>query len=277
MKKRLILVFVFLFVFTLVGCGKKKPSDKQLIGFTIYEKSNTIGESQVFQKLNDIDINGVYTSDDYSFVSVKSDSLFDVKTDTSKLQGDLISPTSICLFITANYYQSQTVNYKLFLYEIYLLSDGTYSVELKTDIQLSSEVGDTNVANYSFESIKNDLNYVFTYKISFQKIAAPKNVIIKEFDESNQLINLSFVNIEENEYRASRECAYILVEEYTIFINENDEEDRTIEYTLITPKSQKKSLNFRLLNENNRVINFQLSFLFKEDIEEQESRSVKSK
>lgn len=257
----------------MMGCGKKKDSDKQLIGFTIFEKSNTIGESQIFDKLNDIDINGVYASDDYSFVSIKGESLFDVKTDTSKLQGDMITPDSICLFINANYYQAQSFNYKMFLYEIFLLNDGKYSVELKTDIQLSSEVGDTNVINFSSESYKGGLSYVFTYKISFQKIETPKEVIVKEFDENNQLIMSNIINQETNEYRVSKDCRYVIIEEKTFLITDENIEENNTDYTFLTEKSQKKNYTFKTLNENNRIINFQVNFLFPKDVLELETKS----
>ena len=273
MKKRFILIVILIFLFSLVGCGKKKESEKQLIGFTIYEKTNTIGQSQTFAKLSDIEINGVYASDDYSFVSIQGDSLFDVKTDTSKLQGDLITPDSICLFINANYYQSQNVNYKLFLYEIYRLVDGTYSVELRTDVNLSSEIGDSIIANYSSEAIKNELNYVFTYKINFQKIETPKSIVVKEFDVNNQLLSQTELTQNDNEYKVSNDCAYVIIEENTYYLDIDETEINKIEYTFLTANSQKKNYNFKQLNENNRVVNFQVNFLFPNDIEDLEKRS----
>ncbi len=267
MNKKFILLLILVVCFTLVGCGKKKNSEKQLIGFTIYEKSNTIGESQKFDKLNDIEINGIYASDDYSFVSVKGDSLFDTKTDTSKLQGDMITLNSVCLFITANYYQSQNVNYKLFLYEIYMLEDGSYLVQYKADVNLSSEVGDTQTLTFANEAIKNDLNYVFTYKINFIKIATPQSILVKEFNENNEIILETELTTDISEYRASKDCSYILVEEYNVFLDENDEEKKSIDYTLITEKTQKKNYTFKLLNEANRVVNFQVTFAFKDEVE----------
>lgn len=267
MNKKFILLLILVVCFTLVGCGKKKNSEKQLIGFTIYEKSNTIGESQKFDKLNDIEINGIYASDDYSFVSVKGDSLFDTKTDTSKLQGDMITLNSVCLFITANYYQSQNVNYKLFLYEIYMLEDGSYLVQYKADVNLSSEVGDTQTLTFANEAVKNDLNYVFTYKINFIKIATPQSILVKEFNENNEIILETELTTDISEYRASKDCSYILIEEYNVFLDENDEETRSIDYTLITEKTQKKNYTFKLLNEANRVVNFQVTFAFKDEVE----------
>ncbi len=267
MNKKFILLLILVVCFTLVGCGKKKNSEKQLIGFTIYEKSNTIGESQKFDKLNDIEINGIYASDDYSFVSVKGDSLFDTKTDTSKLQGDMITLNSVCLFITANYYQSQNVNYKLFLYEIYMLEDGSYLVQYKADVNLSSEVGDTQTLTFASEAVKNDLNYVFTYKINFIKIATPQSILVKEFNENNEIILETELTTDVSEYRASKDCSYILIEEYNVFLDENDEEKKSIDYTLITEKTQKKNYTFKLLNEANRVVNFQVTFAFKDEVE----------
>lgn len=265
MKKKLftlLILFVALFLF---GCKNREDSDKQLIGFTIYEKTNTIGVEQIFNNLNDIEINGVYASDDYSFVSVKDNSFFEVKTDLSRLQGDLITPDSICLFITCNYYQSQNVNYKLFLYEIYALSDGRYSVEYKDDIQLSSEIGDSILISHSNEAIKDELNYVFSYKISVSKIPTPHGVIVKEFDAENKVISETEISSETTNYMVSKDAAYVIVEEKNSIIGENDQVEEKTLYTLLTDSSAKKSYSFKVLNENNRIINFELRFKFPGD------------
>ena len=268
MKKTYIFIFITFLISLLIlsGCKNKTDNEKQLIGFTLYEKTNPIGVSQTYKSLNEVEINGVYASDDYSYLSIQGDSFFDVKTDSSKLQGDLINKDSVCLFITSNYYQSQNVNYKLFLYEIFLLPNGKYSIEYKTDIQLSSEVGDLATINYKYESLKDDLNYVFTYRINIQKIATPTQVLIKEFNDKNEIINVKSVTSEANEYYISDSASYVLIEEYSILINELDEEEKMINYTLLTQTTPKKNYVFRMLNENNRVINFQVTFLFPQDI-----------
>ena len=104
------------------GCSSNKPNDeKQLIGFTIYEKNTQIGKSQKVNNLNDI-TNGFYTTRDHTATSFIGESYFNIKIDTSTLPGDLITPESNCLFVNASYYQAYTVNYKLFIYS-YLFND----------------------------------------------------------------------------------------------------------------------------------------------------------
>ena len=264
--KKYIYLLLLVFVILLAGCKNNVDSEKQLIGFTLYEKNNPYGISETINSLNDIEINGVYASDDYSYVSIQGESFFDVKTDLSKLQGDLITKDNICLFITSNYYQSQNANHKLFLYEIYKHQDGTYSIEYKTDIQLSSDVGDTEVINFKSESIKDDLNYVFTYRINLEKIATPSDVLIKEFNIDNELIKTTPVTGDINEYQIQKNTKYVLIEEYSIKINEHDEEETIINYTFLTQDSSKKNYTFKMINDNNRIINYQVSFIFYDDI-----------
>ena len=148
-----------------------------------------------------------------------------------------------------------------------MLEDGSYLVQYKADVNLSSEVGDTQTLTFANEAVKNDLNYVFTYKINFIKIATPQSILVKEFNENNEIILETELTTDISEYRASKDCSYILIEEYNVFLDENDEETRSIDYTLITEKTQKKNYTFKLLNEANRVVNFQVTFAFKDEVE----------
>lgn len=260
--KKIFLVITLLLSIYMVGCSNKNTSDeKQLIGFTIFERTTQIGLMQKVDKLTDI-TNGFYASEDYSYTNFLGDSFFDVKVDYSKLPGDLITPDSVCLFVNANYYQAQSINYKLFLYEIYQLREGGYSIEYKDELQLSPLLDDVEVYTATYESIKDSLNYVFTYKINIQKIATPKAATIKEFNTRNTIINEVVVTTDLSEYVVSEDAAYVIIEEKNTYLNQDNEEKSDYNYTLITKKSDKKTHGFKMLNNENRMISFQVSFSF---------------
>lgn len=262
--KKIFLIITLLLSTYMFGCSSNKPNDeKQLIGFTIYEKNTQIGKSQKVNNLNDI-TNGFYTTRDHTATSFIGESYFNIKIDTSILPGDLITPESNCLFVNASYYQAYTVNYKLFIYEIYRLNEGGYSIEYKDEIQLSPILGESKTITSTFESLQNSLNYVFTYKITISKIATPLKSIIREFDKNNKLINEIDVTEDLSEYQISDKTAYTIIEDRNSYINDEGEEIITSDYTLITENSTKSTYGFKALNKDNRIITFQVSFKFPE-------------
>lgn len=265
MLKKIFLIITLLLSTYMVGCSTNKVDDeKQLIGFTIYEKNTQIGKSQKVNNLNDI-TNGFYATRDYTATSFIGDSYFNIKVDTSKLPGDLITPESNCLFVNATYYQAYTVNYKLFIYEIYRLSEGGYSIEYKDEVQLSPILDESKTITSTFESIQNSLNYVFTYKITISKIATPLKSIIREFDKNNQIIKETIVSDDLSEYQISDKTAYTIIEEKNSYINDEGEEIINSNYTLITENSTKTTYGFKVLNKENRIVTFQVSFDFPEN------------
>lgn len=263
MKKIKNLIFInILFIFIIfTGCSKE-TNEKQLIGFTIFEKSTPIGMSQKTDSLDNIDLNGFFTNNEYTETSFSGNSYFDVKVDYNKLQGDLVSSDSVCLFVTANYYQAQSINYKLFLYNIYLLEDGSYQLEYHKDIELSQNIGSNETITYNYESKNNSINYVFTYKLIVKKIANPIEVIVREFGINNIKINETKLNSEISNFDVSPNTEYIIITERNKYFDENNVEQVDNNYIFLTNKSEKKTYTFTTLNSNSRVINYIVTFNF---------------
>lgn len=268
MKRLKGLIFIVFISVTmlLISCSTEQ-SDKQLIGFTIFEKSTPIGISQKTTSLDTIDLNGFFTNNDYSETSFSGNSYFDAKVDYNKLQGDLVSSDSICLFVTANYYQAQSINYKLFLYDIYLLDDGTYQLEYNKDIELPQNVGSNEVITVNYESKKKSINYVFTYKLTIKKIANPLETIIREFATNNVILKESIINSEYSNYEMLPNTEYAIVTEKYKYIDENNEEKIDNNYIFLTKKTDKKTYTFNSLNSHSRMINYIVTFNFSEDNE----------
>lgn len=265
-KNRMIMIIIsiLLLLFITTGCNKKS-SEKQLIGFTIFEKTTPIGMSQKITSLDNIDLNGFCASSDYLETVFSGNSYFNAKVDYSKLPGDIISSDSICLFVSADYYQAQNVNYKLFLYDIYLLNDGTYRLEYRKDVELAQSIGTAEIFSINYESKQDSVNYVFTYKLTLSKIANPIETVVKEFGINNVLLKEVKINESINDYVALENTEYIIITEKNNYIDENNEEQIETNYIFLTKKSEKKSYVFKNLNDNSRIINYVVTFKFTAD------------
>lgn len=257
-----VIIIISIFMLSFFSSCNKKSSDKQLIGFTIFEKTTPIGMSQKISSLDNIELNGFYTSSDYLETSFSGNSYFNAKVDYSKLPGDMISSDSICLFVNADYYQAQSVNYKLFLYDIYLLNDGTYQLEYRKDVELAQSIGSSEVFSVTYESRQSSANYVFTYKLTLKKIANPIETVVKEFGINNVLLREVKINENINEYLALENTEYMIITEKSNFLDENNTERTDINYIFLTRKSDKKTYVFKSINDNSRIINYIVTFDF---------------
>lgn len=264
MKKIKSVLYIFIAIIAILGISgcSKETSEKQLIGFTIFEKSTPIGMSQKTLNLETQEINGFFANSEYTETTFSGNSYFDVKVDYNKLQGDLVSSDSVCLFVTANYYQAQSVNYKLFLYDIYLLEDGTYQLEYHKDIELPQNVGSNEIVTMNYESKNNSTNYVFTYKLTIQKTANPIETVVREFGANNVMLKETKINDSYTEIVASDSTDYIIVTERFKFVDENNEEQIDKNYIFISKKTEKKTYSFSMLNTDSKMINYVVTFNF---------------
>lgn len=264
MKKIKKVLYIFITLIAILGISgcSKETSEKQLIGFTIFEKSTPIGMSQKTDSLDNIELNGFFANSSYTETSFSGNSYFDIKVDYNKLQGDLISSDSICLFVTANYYQTQSVNYKLFLYDIYLLEDGNYQLEYHKDIELPQNIDSNEIVTYNYESKVDSISYVFTYKLIIKKIANPVEVIVREFGINNLKINETKINSDVTDFDVLPNTEYIIITERNKYLDENNIEQIDNNYIFLTNKSEKKTYTFTTLNSNSRVINYNVTFNF---------------
>lgn len=264
MRKIKNILYIFITIITLFcicGCSKEN-SEKQLIGFTIFEKSTPIGMSQKTSNLENQEINGFFTNNEYTETNFLGNSYFDVKVDYNKLQGDLVSSDSICLFVTANYYQAQSVNYKLFLYDIYLLDDGTYQLEYHKEIELPQNIGSNDVVTMTYESKQDSNNYVFTYKLTIQKIANPIETVVREFGINHVKLKETIINNNYTELEVTENTDYIIVTEKFEFIDENNEKQIDKNYIFISKKTEKKTYTFNALDSDSKMINYSVTFSF---------------
>ena len=245
-------------MFLLAGCLQNEVTEgtKKMIGLTIIESTSELENITNLTNLDDIPINGFILSDDYNEISFLGDSLFDFKYEYSYLEGDIISPDSICAFINGNYFQSIHITTPIFIYGIYKNINNTYELELKNEI--TNITGTTVLVNLSEEVVINTYNYVLSYVININKTNAPLENVIREFNSKNQLIRSTIITENTLEFTTMENTEYVIVEEKTTDIYDKE----SVKRTLITQESTKTYITVKLLNTENTIKSVQVKLIF---------------
>ncbi len=257
-KKKLMMIILGLCMFLLAGCLQNEVTEgtKKMIGLTIIESTSELENITNLTNLDDIPINGFILSDDYNEISFLGDSLFDFKYEYSYLEGDIISPDSICAFINGNYFQSIHITTPIFIYGIYKNINNTYELELKNEI--TNITGTTVLVNLSEEVVINTYNYVLSYVININKTNAPLENVIREFNSKNQLIRSTIITENTLEFTTMENTEYVIVEEKTTDIYDKE----SVKRTLITQESTKTYITVKLLNTENTIKSVQVKLIF---------------
>ena len=257
-KKKLMMIILGLCMFLLAGCLQNEVTEgtKKMIGLTIIESTSELENITNLTNLDDIPINGFILSDDYNEISFLGDSLFDFKYEYSYLEGDIISPDSICAFINGNYFQSIHITTPIFIYGIYKNINNTYELELKNEI--TNITGTTVLVNLSEEVVINTYNYVLSYVINIKETNAPLENVIREFNSKNQLIRSTIITENTLEFTTMENTEYVIVEEKTTDIYDKE----SVKRTLITQESTKTYITVKLLNTENTIKSVQVKLIF---------------
>ncbi|MDD3171825.1 MAG: hypothetical protein PHO86_05840 [Bacilli bacterium] len=257
-KHRFIAIFFIICTALLLsGCVEKEIPEgtKKIVGLTIVESNNPLENLEGISSIDNIPITGFYLSDDYSEISFLGESLFDYKFEYSYLEGDIITPDSICAFIDGTYYQSKSTSLPIYVYEIYKNIDGTFELNLKN--QITNMSGD-NVLNITNEVTINSYNYVLTYLIDITKLNTPLENVIRQFNDKNQLIKSTLITPDMTIVTTEESTEYIIIEEKSV--DENDEE--IVKRTLLTKDTVKKYYTFKILNDESKVKSILIRFEF---------------
>ncbi|HRT69057.1 MAG TPA: hypothetical protein P5173_02415 [Bacilli bacterium] len=257
-KQNLIMIILVLMMFLLAGCLEKNVTEgnKKMIGLTIIESTSKLEDLTDLPNLDGIPINGFIISDEYNEISFLGDVLFDFKYEYSYLEGDIISPDSICAFINGNYYQSIQTTTPIFVYAIYKTIDNTYELILKNEI--TNITGGSYHLGVSEEVIIKTYNYVLTYGISINKTNVPLENVIREFNSKNQLIRSTVISSDLLEITTLDNTEYVIVEEKVLDVNDKE----TVKRTLITRESTKNYITVKLLDADNKIKSAQTKILF---------------
>lgn len=255
MKKHCTLLILTFFIIFFYGCVNNNITEgtRKLIGITIIESTTPIENTTNIDSIKSIDINGFYLSDDYSEM-FSSGNIFNTKFEYSYLEGDIVTPDSLCVYYSSTYYQAQTITTPIYLYEIYKTNENKYELVLKDQI--------TNMAGNQFYNVTNEVtmnsyNYVLTYVINIEKYNTPVSNKVFEFNDNNELIKTREITLKDYNYYASANTAYLIIEER--IKNENDEEE--VIRTLLTVSSSKKYYTFKIFN-NNKINGIVTKFIF---------------
>ncbi|HKM30398.1 MAG TPA: hypothetical protein VJZ51_06560 [Bacilli bacterium] len=257
-KRHLIMIMLILSMFLLAGCLQREVTEgtKKMVGLTIIESTEELENIKNLSNLDDIPINGFILNDEYTIISFLGDALFDFKYEYSYLDGDIISPDSVCAFINGNYYQSINVTTPILIYGIYKNTDGTYELSLKN--QITNISGGSYFLNKSEEVVIKTYNYVLSYIIKINKVDTPDDNVIREFNSRNQLIHSTIVTATMTEFTTLDNTEYVLVEEKVLDIHSQAVTKRT----LINRDSTKNYITFKVLNAANEIKSVQVKVLF---------------
>lgn len=257
-KRNLILIILIFFVFLLTGCLQKEVPEgtKKMVGLTIIESTRELENITNLPNLDDIPINGFILSDEYNEISFLGDALFDYKYEYSYLEGDIISPDSICAFINGYYYQSINTTTPILIYGIYKNIDSSYELILKNEI--TNIAGGSYFLNFSEEVVIKTYNYVLSYVININKTNAPSENVIREFNNKNQLIRSTIITADMLELTTTDNTDYIIVEEKSFDINGKE----VVKRTLVTQETTKNYIIVKLLNTENAIKSTQIKILF---------------
>ncbi len=257
-KRNLMMIILVLLMFLLTGCLEKDVTEgtKKMIGLTIIESTNKLENITDLPNLDDIPINGFIISDEYNEISFLGDVLFDFKYEYSYLEGDIISPDSICAFVNGNYYQSIQATTPILVYGIYKTIDNTYELILKNEI--TNITGGSYFLNISEEVIIKTYNYVLSYVININKTNVPLENVIREFNSKNQLIRSTVITPDLLEITTLENTDYVIVEEKVLDVDDKE----TVKRTLITRDSTRNYVTVKLLDTENKIKSAQTKILF---------------